>query len=116
QTITDGVDRWGFPKGHANQSETIIDAAFRELVEEVGICMTQVYLLPYIPFEQSFEDLGLHYKEVFFFAEYTGNTQIKIDMSNESQISEIDNICWFSLNELKLPIINYCRRIYPPIG
>jgi 8-oxo-dGTP pyrophosphatase MutT (NUDIX family) len=49
------VDRWDLPKGHLDENENDLDAAFRELVEETGITHDHIWMDPNFKYQNEYE-------------------------------------------------------------
>lgn len=84
---------WGFPKGHAEASESPLDAAKRELKEETNLDV--IRLLQEVPLAEQYRFI-LHQQLVskrvlYFVAEVKGSPVI--------QKQEISRGCWFSVPE-----------------
>lgn len=54
-------DRWDLPKGHVDEGETDLQAAFRELEEETGIARPEVELDPDFAFQIQYPVNGKRY-------------------------------------------------------
>ena len=90
-----GDDFWIFPKGHAEDSETPVDAARRELQEETGL--KEVVLDEHHNFEvnYSFIHEGVRIKKrVIYYLGYCHNKITKV-----SQPQEIKELRWCTLAE-----------------
>ena len=77
---------YGFPKGHAEDGETEIDTAHREVREETGLTVQLLDGFRYEdshPFEKGGETRIKHI--VYFLAEYSGQTLI----AQESELNSI---------------------------
>lgn len=84
---------WGFPKGHAEEDETAVEAAFRELKEETNLdvidCLT---IDPFIEQYQFAIKGSPVLKRVSYFAAIVSG-DVKL------QNLEIQNGAWFPFNE-----------------
>ncbi|UCB57209.1 MAG: NUDIX hydrolase [Candidatus Omnitrophota bacterium] len=92
--IKDSYGRWTWPKGKIDKGEKSLDAAVREIEEEVGL--KDVDVLGRIGRTNYFYRLkgGLIFKTVFFFLmEAKGNEKLKI------QKGEINDARWFKSSE-----------------
>jgi bis(5'-nucleosidyl)-tetraphosphatase len=77
---------WGFPKGHVEGKESLVEAAEREIREETGIITTV---------NENFYDVlsyqvGENHKEVTFFS-----AEVKTDVTLRLQAAEISAAGWF---------------------
>ena len=88
--ILDNNNNYGFPKGHLEKDETLIQAAIREIKEEVGID---------IEIDESFkEELnyimpnGIKKKAVYFIGKYTNQTPNR-------QLEEVEKILLLPYDE-----------------
>ena len=88
--ILDNNNNYGFPKGHLEKDETLIQAAIREIKEEVGID---------IEIDESFkEELnyimpnGINKKAVYFIGKYTNQTPNR-------QLEEVEKILLLPYDE-----------------
>lgn len=95
---------WGFPKGHSDPEDKFLyNTAIRELKEETNIILTK----------QQLSKGFIRRNNTFYYV-------ILIDkiVSNESEekdTSEIENMAWFSVDEMvKLPITHHLRSILLP--
>ena len=77
--------KWSFPKGHKNRSETYINCALRETLEETGVAL---YDTPHVAYHK------LSVGEYYFF-EVEGEIQ-----TNIKDTSEIEEASWLSLSEI----------------
>ena len=95
---------WEIPKGGKKDSETNIDGAIREFSEETSIRdskYTIFYNIP--PIVEIFTDNNVTYKNVYYLATPKKDIELKpkINFKNLNQISEVEQIRWISLNEIK---------------
>lgn len=93
--VKHGHGHWAFPKGHANPSEEIRDAATRELKEETGLEIVRFLDVPQLEEKYIFRWKGeLVSKTVMYFpAEVHGDVVI--------QAAEISDFKWNTLPEAK---------------
>ena len=84
---------WSLPKGHIEEGETPEQAAIREVAEETGITSSILRSLGVIDFWFMAGGKRIH-KTVhhFLFSEISGELT--------PQISEVDEVSWFPLNEI----------------
>lgn len=94
---------WGLPKGRKHQKETNMDCAVREFYEETLVNYNDIYILYNVkPLEEVYKSINnVIYKHIYYFAEYIGNDDIKIDYNNHTQMTEISDIMWADYNMCK---------------
>lgn len=92
--IKDSYERWSWPKGKIDKSERSVDAAVREIKEEVGL--NNIRVLGKIGRSNYFFRLKgeLIFKTVFFFL-VEANSEEKLKV----QKSEIEDARWFKPKE-----------------
>ena len=90
-----GENKWGFPKGHRNPKERILDCAKREIKEETGI------LLPKLMFKRKIYIHNTIYYIIFLKQDY-------LDFKFDDK-KEIFKVNWITLQDLKN--LNYNRDI-----
>ncbi len=85
---------WGFPKGHAEEDETPLQAASRELREETALMIAPLEEEPSYTQEYSFVHGGVQYeKTVVYFLGYATALDFVI------QEEEVHEAAWLSLEE-----------------
>ncbi len=95
---------WEIPKGGKHEHETNIDCAMREFTEETCIPHTKYKILHDIsPTVETINDNGSIYQHYYYVAKARDNVNIepKINFSSFAQISEVGQIKWVSLEEIK---------------
>jgi 8-oxo-dGTP pyrophosphatase MutT (NUDIX family) len=109
--------KWTIPKGHVEDGETSIDAAYRETKEECGIDLKK---LPYVDVWKHFSHMySLRNKDVivFFTDDKSGMLQDEI-LSCESFVDgdkdypEIDAYKWVSYKEAKIMITRSQQELF----
>lgn len=109
-TSNDSEILWEIPKGGKKEDETNIDCAIREFYEETSIKYKDYRILYHIPpVEESFKDNGVVYKNIYYIAvlRHDNNCKnIKIDFKSLNQISEVEQVKWVSINEIKFMNLN----------
>lgn len=106
---------WGFPKGHLNPHETMLDCAKRELYEETSICSGMYTIDKSIdPFEEEFIGTnGYKYKNRFYIGFINDTCEPSLNMKNTGQIREISQIRWFSFSTAsKIIRFHECSKQY----
>ena len=88
--------KWSFPKGHKNEEETAYDCSLRETYEETGLLLKGNYL----------EELQLAAGKYFVY-----KLEDKPDLISYDD-SEIMNLCWVDLNDLRFYHYNCDIRSY----
>lgn len=90
---------FSIPKGRKNINETNLKCAERELFEETGFDKSQYNYIDCLPFVEEFTGTdGVKYRHVYYLAKIKNNIKKLPDIS-KTQIMEIRNKGWFSLNE-----------------
>jgi 8-oxo-dGTP pyrophosphatase MutT (NUDIX family) len=96
---------WEMPKGGKNANESNIECAIREFYEETSIKSSKYMILYDVPpLVDSFVDNDIIYKTVYYMATLReGNDNFKpyINYRNFSQVTEVEEIKWVSLAEIK---------------
>ena len=100
---------WGFPKGRRNFNENDLCAAVREFNEETNISEIDIKLVSttktFIEEYKSYDNIT--YKNIYYLAEYCGDSPLKIDPTKKEQFTEISNIDFFVLDDAMDKIRNY---------
>jgi 8-oxo-dGTP pyrophosphatase MutT (NUDIX family) len=129
QQSTDSEILWEIPKGGKNKKdnslfETDIECAIREFYEETRIDYTKYNLLYNVkPVIDSFVDDNVNYQSIYYIAALKDNNKLTnphIDFRNFNQITEVEQIKWVSLPEVKFlnlskPIHNKIITLYSKI-
>lgn len=90
---------FSIPKGRKNINESNLKCAERELFEETGFDKTQYNYIDCPPFIEEFTGTdGVKYRHVYYLAKIKNNIRKLPDIS-KTQLMEIRNKGWFSLNE-----------------
>ncbi len=84
---------WGFPKGHAEDDETAVEAAFRELKEETNLDVVDCLTVdPFIEqYQFSIKGQRVLKRVSYYAAIVSGNVKL--------QNLEIQDGAWFELND-----------------
>jgi len=102
QTTTEWPSpEWGFPKGRRSLHESELTCATREFTEETGLSRTTLHICS--GFDQYIEQYigtnGITYKQVYFIAVCSPNTDASVQTTNRVMTREVGNIGWFSYEE-----------------
>jgi 8-oxo-dGTP pyrophosphatase MutT (NUDIX family) len=93
---------WEIPKGRLKTKiESQVNCAVREFYEETNIPKSLYKVLPNTA-EYEYIDNNVKYKFVYFLAVTKFNIEPKIIINSNAQFSEIDEVKWVDLVELKL--------------
>lgn len=102
---------WGIPKGRKNIDETDIDCAIREFTEETNINNNYYIVLNSNQFIEEYvgSDNNI-YKHIYYLAKCkTKNIDLKIDLNNRNQVTEISSIHFFSYSDCLNKIRDYSK-------
>lgn len=89
---TNGLKRWGLPKGHVRRGESAEAAAMREIAEETGLSGEIECHLALIDYWFRAGRTRIHKYVDFFLVRYTGGVMVP-------QQAEVDDARWFPLHE-----------------
>lgn len=112
---TDSVTPWEIPKGGINMNETALECAQREFEEETGIKSCNYTILWDIkPIIVSHTDDNVIYRSVYYIAYLNNDSKWvpKIKFNINSQLSEIEEVRWVSLNEIQFLNLNKTSKNY----
>ena len=114
-------DAWQFPQGGIKEAETIEEALFRELSEEVGLCKDDVRILsqtsrwlkyrlpkPYIRKKKGRTCIGQKQK---WFLLGLQTEEGRVDLENTLQ-PEFDDWCWVNYWYPVNQVVNFKRGVY----
>ena len=109
--------KWTIPKGHVEDGETTLDAAYRETLEETGLNLKS---LSYVNVWTHFSHMySLRNKDVvvFFCDDTTGMLQDEIlkcssFVDDDENYPEIDSYMWVDLKTAKLMITRSQQELF----
>lgn len=91
---------WGFPKGRRNLREVDLDCAVREFSEETGIDINKHQITNGPPITEEFMGTNnVRYRHIYYMAHFENRYEVKIDPQNKSQVAEVGQIKWMSVEE-----------------
>lgn len=111
-----GKENWGVPKGHVEEGESSLDAAYRETLEETGLDLRKfdVQINPYI-----YQMYSLRKKDVIvFFADDKSGVLIDQHLKCTTYIDgdlskpEIDKFLWLTKKDAKKIITRSQKDIF----
>ena len=106
---SNSVTPWEIPKGNPNLEELNINCAMREFEEETGLYSDKYNILWDIPpITSTHIDDDVVYKSIYYIAFFKNNSswQPKIKFETLNQLSEIEQIQWVTLDEIKFLNLN----------
>ena len=92
ESFEKGENKWGFPKGHRNYREKIIDCAQREIKEETGLVIPKCLL----------KDRQCINNTLYFRLNLRQNYD-SFDIIDKNEIAKVE---WMSIDELKKQCYN----------
>jgi len=103
---------WGFPKGRRTHNESDYETAVREFKEETQIDEDDFNILfnnkTFIEKYKSYDNVI--YKNVYYLAEYIGNNELKINLDDKSQFTEVSDIGFFEIDDAISKIRDYSQE------
>lgn len=95
---------WEIPKGKINKNESEFECAVREFGEETNIRRDQYTIYSDVaPIHYSFQEDDKMYSMQYLLAEINNPIlHIAVDLTNRQQTSEVIDIQWFNINQIKL--------------
>jgi len=118
-TTTSGQLRWEIPKGRKTfPDEMDLQCAVREFGEETGISKENYSIYPSLKRKELYADAGKLYETIYFGAIARGNVRPVISARNCDQMSEICDIRWVTLEELRIldaPSFEKIARVVRPL-
>ena len=120
---SNSVSPWEIPRGSKKLNELDMNCAIREFEEETGIYSDKYSMLwDEKPIIASHKDENIVYRGVYYIA-YLNKTSDwipKINFETSNQLSEVEQIQWVSLDEIKFlnlntnikkNLVNLCKKI-----
>ena len=103
------MNEWEIPKGRRKDLENNRDCAIREFCEETNITLNHYDLYNnIIPLIEEYVGInGVKYKHVYYVGKIKDKCDLKIDINNKDQYTEIKRIEWLSEAECYLKIRDY---------
>lgn len=103
-----GAGEWSFPGGHLELNETVVDCAIREVKEELGVDIFNVYA-PGIFTEDFFP--GKHYITLYAI----GTTDQIPQIMEPNKASDIAFVNSINVNDLPTPLFSGVKESYPQL-
>ena len=93
-------NEWEIPKGRRSNKENNKDCAIREFEEETNINLKNYELISnIIPLIEEYKGINnVRYKHIYYIGMMKNHVELKIDMTNKDQYTEIRDITWLSLS------------------
>lgn len=115
---SNGTFLWEIPKGRKNKNETPMDCAIREFKEETGVNYDNYTIMFDLkPVVSSYTNFSSTYINNYYIAYETKYTKPKIYLNNNTQVSEIQDVKWVQLDEIKFidsqgHLFNLVKKIF----
>lgn len=102
-------NEWEIPKGRRNDLETNKECALREFKEETNINETNFNIINnIIPIVEEYQGINkVRYKHIYYIGQAKEKYDLRIDMKNKDQYTEIKDIKWLSEEESYLKVRDY---------
>jgi 8-oxo-dGTP pyrophosphatase MutT (NUDIX family) len=110
---SNSVTPWEIPKGGMNENELELMCAKREFEEETGISSNHYTILWNIdPIKVSHKDDNTVYNSVYYVAYLNNDSkwQPKVKFNTGHQLTEIEEVRWVALNEIKFLNLNEINK------
>lgn len=116
-----GQDAWQFPQGGIRPNESLEEAMFRELEEEIGLRAEHVvimgrtagwlrYRLPDRLIRYDSEPVCIGQKQIWFLLRLVGDERdVRFDMSDKP---EFDSWCWVNYWRPMQEVVAFKRKVY----
>ena len=103
------MNEWEIPKGRRKGIENNKDCAIREFKEETNILINCYKLINnIIPLIEEYKGINnVRYKHIYYIGEINEKMNLKVDMDNRDQYTEIKDIQWFDETECLERIRSY---------
>ena len=114
---------WEIPKGHPHDGESIIDCGIREIKEETNVLSHDYTIIPEVVVNATYVNRTCIFLYQYLVADYNNITNPLerhpgISLTNKDQVYEIDDLRWFTLDEMQqitfqhTNFITYIRKIF----
>lgn len=102
------LGKWGFPGGHVERGETVVEAGMRELMEETGIAATPRGVVTHLDVigRDDFGTITFHYVLLAVLADWVSGEGVAAD--------DAADLRWITLDEMRagaLPLLPDVERI-----
>lgn len=105
---TNAVTPWEIPKGKKKEEESDLKCAMREFEEETAIPSDKYRVLAQVgTIRHSFKDDDTVYTSIYYCAILVTDWVPRIRFDTYSQVSEIEEVRWVALDELRFLNLNY---------
>jgi len=92
---------WGFPKGRRNINESDLDCSKREFSEETGLKYRDFRIYYKVkPLEEIYTGTNsVRYRHIYYLASVNSDIDVKLDIHNKTQMSEISDIGFYTYED-----------------
>ncbi len=118
---TDAIDAWQMPQGGIDEGENIVDAAYRELLEETGISKVKLiaesgawyrYDIPEEFQKHGWDSYYRGQRQKWILMSFQGNNQ---DINLQYHHQEFSDWKWMKSSQLLKVVVNFKQQVYQAI-
>jgi len=123
--ITDAVKLWQLPQGGIDDGEEPLEAAYRELWEETGICSVELIgeMDGWIDYDLPHELVGIALRgkyrgqrQKWFALRFTGqDSEITINPPPDGNITEFDDWAWVTPEKIPRMVVPFKQAVYEKV-